>query len=184
VYKPYINFTVTTLALHETGSSVSIVSGYGLDDRAIEVRSPAEAKGFFSLASVSRPGLGPTQPRVQWVPGVLSLGLKRGRGVTLTTHHHKCRGRELLVVGAVLPLSPSATWRVVGQLYLFKLCLYTLCSLLQWKLLSLVYMLQVWKHPIELQHRLRLPIKPDNAVSSSGCTGLSTQLPRLTIGRL
>jgi hypothetical protein len=23
------------------------VSGYGLDDRAIEVRSPAEAKGFF-----------------------------------------------------------------------------------------------------------------------------------------
>jgi hypothetical protein len=29
------------------GSSVSIVSGYGLDDRAIEVRSPAEAKGIF-----------------------------------------------------------------------------------------------------------------------------------------
>jgi hypothetical protein len=29
------------------GSSVSIVSGYGLDDLAIEVRSPAEAKGFF-----------------------------------------------------------------------------------------------------------------------------------------
>jgi hypothetical protein len=26
------------------GSSVSIVSGYGLDDRAIEVRSPAEVK--------------------------------------------------------------------------------------------------------------------------------------------
>jgi hypothetical protein len=31
----------------EPGSSGSIVSGYGLDDRAIEVRSPAEAKGFF-----------------------------------------------------------------------------------------------------------------------------------------
>jgi hypothetical protein len=31
----------------EPGSSVSIVSGYGLDYRAIEVRSPAEAKGFF-----------------------------------------------------------------------------------------------------------------------------------------
>jgi hypothetical protein len=29
------------------GISVSIVSGYGLDDRAIEVRSLAEAKGFF-----------------------------------------------------------------------------------------------------------------------------------------
>jgi hypothetical protein len=30
------------------GSSVSIVSGYVLDDRAIEVRSPAEAKDFSS----------------------------------------------------------------------------------------------------------------------------------------
>jgi hypothetical protein len=36
----------------EPGSSVSIVSGYGLDDRAIEVRSPAEAK-IFPLISVS-----------------------------------------------------------------------------------------------------------------------------------
>jgi hypothetical protein len=33
--------------IREPGSSVSIVSGYGLDDRAIEVRSPAEAKEFF-----------------------------------------------------------------------------------------------------------------------------------------
>jgi hypothetical protein len=30
------------------GSSVSIVSGYGLDDRTIEVRSPAEARDFSS----------------------------------------------------------------------------------------------------------------------------------------
>jgi hypothetical protein len=30
------------------GSSVSTVSGYGLDYRAIEVRSPAEAKDFSS----------------------------------------------------------------------------------------------------------------------------------------
>jgi hypothetical protein len=32
---------------YEPGSSVSIVPGYRLDDRAIEVRSPAEEKGFF-----------------------------------------------------------------------------------------------------------------------------------------
>jgi hypothetical protein len=31
----------------EPGSSVSIVSGYELGERAIEVRSSAEAKGFF-----------------------------------------------------------------------------------------------------------------------------------------
>jgi hypothetical protein len=29
-----------------------------------------------------------TQPPVQWVPGVLSPGLERGRCVTLTTHPH------------------------------------------------------------------------------------------------
>jgi hypothetical protein len=29
-------------------SSVSIVAGYGLDDRAIQVRSPAETKDFSS----------------------------------------------------------------------------------------------------------------------------------------
>jgi hypothetical protein len=70
------------------GSSVSIVSDYGLDDQAIVVQSPAEAKGFSSLAPVSRPALRPTQPPVQWVPGVLSPGVKSGRGVTLTTHPH------------------------------------------------------------------------------------------------
>jgi hypothetical protein len=36
----------------ELGSSVSTVSDYGLDDRAIEVRCPAEAKGFFSSLCV------------------------------------------------------------------------------------------------------------------------------------
>jgi hypothetical protein len=62
-------------------SSGSIVSDYALDDRAIGFRSPAEAKDF-SYSLLSRSALGPTRPPVQWVPGVLSPGLKRGRGVT------------------------------------------------------------------------------------------------------
>jgi hypothetical protein len=37
---------------------------------------------------VSRLALGPTQTSVQLVPGVLSPGVKRGRGVMLTTHPH------------------------------------------------------------------------------------------------
>jgi hypothetical protein len=69
------------------GSSGCIVSDYGLDDRAIGVRSPAGAEDF-PLASVSRPALGPTQPPVQWAPVVISPGVKRGRGVMLTTHPH------------------------------------------------------------------------------------------------
>jgi hypothetical protein len=40
----------------------------------------------FPLTSVSRPALGPTKPPVQWVPGILSPGVTRGRGVTPTTH--------------------------------------------------------------------------------------------------
>jgi hypothetical protein len=40
------NFCVAITFL-SWGSSVSIVSGYALDDRAIEVRSPTEAKGLF-----------------------------------------------------------------------------------------------------------------------------------------
>jgi hypothetical protein len=40
------------LNLCELGSSVSIVSGYGLEDRAIEVRSPTEAKDFSSSLCV------------------------------------------------------------------------------------------------------------------------------------
>jgi hypothetical protein len=58
--------------LAEPGSSVSIVSGYGLDNRAIEVLSPGRGERIFPVAFVSRPALGPTQPPVQWVPGVLS----------------------------------------------------------------------------------------------------------------
>jgi hypothetical protein len=57
----------------EPGSSVSIVSDYGLDDRAIGVRSLAEVKDLSSNLCV-RLTLRPTQPPVQWVPGFLSPG--------------------------------------------------------------------------------------------------------------
>jgi hypothetical protein len=70
--------------MRSRGSSVSIVTDYGLNERdSISDRG----RGFF-LVSASRPALGPTQPPVQWVPGVLSPGIKRGRGVMLTTHPH------------------------------------------------------------------------------------------------
>jgi hypothetical protein len=33
--------------------------------------------GIFLFSTTSRTALGPTQPPIQWVPGVLSLGVKR-----------------------------------------------------------------------------------------------------------
>jgi hypothetical protein len=77
-------FVTVVCQFGEPGSSVSIKSGYGLDDRAIEVRSPAEVKGFPSslcvqTGSEARPASCPIGT------GVLSPGLKLGRGMTLTT---------------------------------------------------------------------------------------------------
>jgi hypothetical protein len=95
------------------------VSGYGLDNRSIEVRYPVEARGFF-LTSVSRPALGPIQPRVQWVPVVLFPGVKRDRGMTLTTHPLVVPRSEW--VGAIL-LSPLCLHRCVSRL-LFGLLIY------------------------------------------------------------
>jgi hypothetical protein len=66
---------------------VSIACGYGLDYRAIEVRS-GQRQRIFPLASESRPAVGATQPPVQWVPAVLFPGIKLVWGVTLTTHPH------------------------------------------------------------------------------------------------
>jgi hypothetical protein len=51
-------------------SSVGIATGYGLDGPGIEFRW---GRGFPHL---SRPTLAPTQPPVQWVPG-LSRGKER-----------------------------------------------------------------------------------------------------------
>jgi hypothetical protein len=109
------------------GSSVSIVTDYGLDDRG---SIPDRGRGFFFLVSASRPALGSTQPPIQWVPGVLSPVVKRGRGVMLTTHPHLvprlCKSRSY----TSSPPMCLHGWHVAGQLY-FTECevCFTLVSL-------------------------------------------------------
>jgi hypothetical protein len=66
-------FTVytITMCLREVGSSIGVVNGYGLDEQGL---FPSSDRRFFSTAY--RLALGPTQPPVQWVPEVLSPGVK------------------------------------------------------------------------------------------------------------
>ena len=90
------------------GSSVGIAINYGLDGPGIESR-------WGEIFRMSRPALGPTQPPVQWVPG-LSRGVKHGRGVLLTTHPllvpWSCKSRAI-----PLPTLWATTGPVTGTLY-------------------------------------------------------------------
>jgi hypothetical protein len=67
------------------GSSVSTVSGYALDDRAIGVRSLAESKDFSSSLCVQT-GSGAHHASCTMGIGVPFPGQSAGRDVTLTTH--------------------------------------------------------------------------------------------------
>jgi hypothetical protein len=66
-------------------SSISIVSDYGRDDRAIGVLSPARAKDFSSNLCVQTGSEAHPASCTMGTGGPFP-GAKRGRGVTLTTH--------------------------------------------------------------------------------------------------
>jgi hypothetical protein len=54
----------------------SFVTDRSLDERGSTVRFPAGA-GIFLFTPVSGTALEPTHPPIQWVPGALSLEVKR-----------------------------------------------------------------------------------------------------------
>jgi hypothetical protein len=53
-------------------SAVGIAPDYGLHDCGVGVRVK-----IFHFSMSSRSALGSTQPPIQWIPGALSLGVKR-----------------------------------------------------------------------------------------------------------
>jgi hypothetical protein len=56
---------------------------------------------------------------IQWVPWILSLGVKRGRGVTLITHPHLVPRSRMS--RSYTPLPPSASMACSGTALLFTL---------------------------------------------------------------
>jgi hypothetical protein len=105
-------FSLASIFIRSRVSSGSIVSDYGLDDRAIEVRSPAGAENFSSSLCVQT-GSGVHPASCPMGTGDHSLGVKRGRGVTLTTHPHLVpRSRMSRSYTSSPPQAPP--WRVSG----------------------------------------------------------------------
>jgi hypothetical protein len=82
------------------------------------IQSIPDRDTVFPLTSASGPALGPTQPPVQWVPGPISPGVKRGRGVMQTTHPLLVpRLRKSRSYTSCHPNAPL--WSVTGPLYPF-----------------------------------------------------------------
>jgi hypothetical protein len=86
-------------------SSVGIATVYELDHRIIGFRFPAGA-GNFSFDTVCRPALGSAQPPIQWIPGDLSLGVKRPGCETDHTSIY-CRFQEFVELCLHSPSTPS-----------------------------------------------------------------------------
>ena len=87
------------------GSSVGIATGYWLDGPGIESRW-----GGRDFPHLSRPVLGPTQPPVQWVPG-LSRGLRAAGAWRWPLTPFWCRGHERVELYLYSPYRPYGLYR-------------------------------------------------------------------------
>jgi len=105
--------------VHVVGRVVGIAIGYGLDGPEIESRWKR------NFPHLSRPALGPTQPPVQWIPGI-SRGKERpGRDADpspiIVPWSWKGRAIPLLPLLAVRPVqSFSACTRVTFTFFTYR----------------------------------------------------------------
>jgi hypothetical protein len=114
LYFLYNIFLLSSALEREQGSSVSIVSDYGLDDRAIGVRSPEEAKDFSSNLCVQT-GSGAHPASCTMGTGGLFPGAKARPG--RDTDHSHPSSADVENKQELYLLSPQApSWRVTGLL--------------------------------------------------------------------
>jgi hypothetical protein len=78
--------TVLSIGWGSWDSVVGIATGYELDDGGVGVRALIGSRMF---STSSRPALGPTQPPIQWVPGVKRPGREADRSSPTTAEVKK-----------------------------------------------------------------------------------------------
>jgi hypothetical protein len=89
---------------------------------------------MFLFITASRPVLGPTQPPIQWVPGALTLAVKR---VGCEADHSLPSSAEVKYEWSYKSTPPTPSWRssqlkkAQGQLYLTLIFTFTvfLCEI-------------------------------------------------------
>jgi hypothetical protein len=110
----FLLYYLPFLSSNEPGSSVSIVSDYGLEDQGLILDRSREFSSNLSAQT--------TQFPIQWVPGILSHG-----GIARPGHNAdplSPSSAEVKKDKKLYLLSPQApAWRVAGPLYLFRFTL-------------------------------------------------------------
>jgi hypothetical protein len=90
-------------------STVGIATGYELDNRGVGVQDLVGSRTFSS--PVSRPHLGPTQPPIQWEPGVLSLGIKQPGSEADRSHPSSAEVKKMWIYTST---SHMSSWPVLN----------------------------------------------------------------------
>jgi hypothetical protein len=104
IYSHYVSLVPQCVVGRDT--SVGIATRYGLDGPGIECRWGRDFPHPF------RPALRPTQPPIQWIPGLFPEGVKRpGHGVD----HQPPSNAEVKERVKLYLFSPSGpSWPVIG----------------------------------------------------------------------
>jgi len=89
---------MTTRMVHIVNCTIGVL---GFDSR--------RGSGIFLFTTASRTDLGPTQPPIQWVPGALSLGVKRRGREAANSPTSRAEVREWVELYLYSPNTPS--WR-------------------------------------------------------------------------